>query len=442
MTTPVHVAIPSRSRGLGASLRIGFVVFGGMIALQSSSSLDLVKVGYLLGTVVCLVGALVSLVRRTATPARFQTAWLVASAALLALLALSFFVARANGTGVTEWLRDGASYALFASAPVLALDARSVPRRTLVAMLVTAGLLGAVSWGIEWVGRRGIVELPIARLVLPSAGIPGTLYIFAIATALTADRRRNLWAVVAGVVLALFLVTGTRSALLLLLGPAAIALALGRSAATRVVPSLGAHVLVALALVLAFQVSLSFPGVGASSTGPEPGSSPGATSSATSGAVPSVPDVGTHLKTIPNLAANPGADPSVKERVAQYLATWQLFVSSPLVGVGPGHPIEWVNVSGVGQAGATADTPLVLPAKFGLLGVAVFALFAAVYVAMARRLLRRGRSAVALTLLGLGAWILATLPLGFVVEDKGASLGLMLVLAMALHETSSDTLDA
>jgi len=102
-----------------------------------------------------------------------------------------------------------------------------------------------------------------------------------------------------------------------------------------------------------------------------------------------------------------------------------------MVGVGPGHPIEWVDVSGFARTGFTADTPIVLPAKFGLLGVAVFLGFAAAYAVTTRRVLQRERSTpVALTLVGYGVWAVASVPLGFLVEDKGASLALMLLLAL------------
>ena len=69
--------------------------------------------------------------------------WLAASAAIAALIVVSFAVARLNGTPFPDWLRDIAGYALFASVPVFALDAQaSASRRLLVAMLVVADVLG------------------------------------------------------------------------------------------------------------------------------------------------------------------------------------------------------------------------------------------------------------------------------------------------------------
>jgi hypothetical protein len=108
------------------------------------------------------------------------------------------------------------------------------------------------------------------------------------------------------------------------------------------------------------------------------------------------------------------------------------------VGVGPGHPIEWVNVSGHVRTGFIADTPLVLPAKFGVLGIFVFLGAAVTYASTARTAMRKGRrSGITLTLVGYGAWTIVTIPLGFIVEDKGASLALMMLLALAFQDCES-----
>jgi hypothetical protein len=405
-----------------------------MIALQSSQTLDATKIAYLVGTVLCLLGALAALWAARRTQAlRLTGPWIAASAALAALVVLSFLVARAQGTPLTDWVRDVAAYALFAAVPIFALDGQaSTSHKLLVGLLVVAGLLGGLSWAVEWLGRRHILELPLARLVFPSGQLPGMLYLFAMATALTTRQRRAVWVMLAGVILGLFLLTGTRASLLLLVGPLAMTALAGRARFGSSVRSIASHAAVAFAIVLAFQLALALPVVlGVGRTPGEPGSS--------GVPAPSVPNVlGDRYGSLPGVVGNLGSDASYKERVAQYQAAWALFVSSPVVGVGPGHSINWVDISGYRRTGFTADTPLVMPAKFGLLGILVFLAAAAAYSLTTRTALRRYRgSGITLTLVGYGVWMIFSLPLGFPIEDKGASLALMLLLALAFAQSAA-----
>lgn len=411
--------------------RIAFILFGGMVALQSSPTLNAPKIVYLVGTVLCLVGALAVVWGARRTPeVRLSAPWIAASAALAALIAMSFLVARADGTSITNWVRDVAAYALFAAVPVFALDGQAFTSpKLLVGMLVLAGLLGGLSWAVEWLSRREIVELPIARLVFPGSQLPGMLYLLAMATALTAVRRRAAWVVLAGVILGLFLITGTRASLLLLVGPLAMAATAGWTHIRSSLSSIAGHGVVAVAVVLAFQLALALPVVlGLGRTPGEPGSS--------ASPAPSIPAVlGDRFGTLPGVLGNPASDASFEERVAQYEAAWALLVSSPIVGVGPGHAIEWFDISGYKRTEFTADTPLVMPAKFGLLGVLVFLGAAVAYGSTVRTALRRNRrSGITLTLVGYAMWTIVGLPLGFPIEDKGASLALILVLALAFAE--------
>jgi O-antigen ligase len=129
------------------------------------------------------------------------------------------------------------------------------------------------------------------------------------------------------------------------------------------------------------------------------------------------------------------SDPSLTERVAQYSAAWQLFLSSPVIGVGPGHSIEWTNVSGISRREFTADTPLVLPAKFGVVGTIVVLLLVIAYLRLAvRRGRREGWNAGQLALLGYGVFAVVSLPLGMPLEDKAFSFGLTALVAFALIE--------
>jgi hypothetical protein len=405
-----------------------------MVALQSSPTLDATKVAYLLGTVACLIGAVAAVWGARGTPeVRQGIPWIASSAVLAVLLGVSFLVARANGTSITAWIRDVAAYALFGAVPFFALDGQaSASRKVLTGMLMVAGILGGVSWAVEWLGRRDILELPIARLVFPSPALPGMLYLFAMAGALTATRRRGAWVVLAGLILGLFLLTGTRSALLFLIGPLAMATLAGWARIRSSLTYLAGHAAVAVAVVVVFQGALTLPTVlGPGLPSGEPGSSMLPT--------PTAPNVlGDRFGSLPGVLGNPASDASFRERFAQYEAAWELFVSSPILGVGPGHSIDWIDVSGYPRTGFTADTPLVVPAKFGVLGILVFLGAALAYGLNVRTALKQDRrSGISLTLVGYGVLAVVGLPLGFLFEDKGASLALILLLALAFAESAS-----
>jgi O-antigen ligase len=301
-----------------------------------------------------------------------------------------------------------------------------------VAALVVLGLFGGISWAVEWVDRRQIADLPLDRLLFPSAFVPATLYVFASASAFVARRRWLFWVATASVSLAFFLMTGTRSSLLMLSAPLGMAVFVGwrhwRSSAAVLL----AHLAIAAAIVLAFQVALtSVPATARPDAGSPGQSVPGS---------PSADPLTGRLGTIPDLVESPASDPSMRERVAQYRAAWALFAGSPFIGVGPGHPIVWTDVSGNVQSGWTADTPLVVAAKFGFAGIAVFIAFAISYWAILRTAVVRNRgAAVTLALIGYGVWLILSLPLGFLIEDKGASLGLILLLALAFDHVAAES---
>jgi hypothetical protein len=428
-------------RSIDGRARAGFVIFGGMIALQSSQEIDVWKLAYLVGATLALAGTALAIWRRRDEPdVRGARSWLVGSAGLVGLVAVSFLVARANGTALTPWLRDSITYLLVATVPLFALDlGASASRETIVRMLLVAGLLGGLSWAVEWLNRRDIIELPLTRLLFPSPQLPAMLYMFAFASAVHARRAGLAWGLLAGLVFGLFLVTGTRSSLLFLAGPlaiAAIAAFAGRTYLTSAARWAIVQGAAAVGVVLLFQVTL------AAVIPPPSQPPPAATGSGapTVSAPPARPDViGTRWGSLPGLLDQPARDDSISERVAQYRATAALIAASPLLGKGPGLAIDWTDISGFARSAFTADTPLVFPAKFGLLGVvALFPLLVA-YLGLLRRLLRLPDrpSVVGLTLAGYAAASIAALPLGFLLEDKGTSLALILVLGLAFNELRS-----
>jgi O-antigen ligase len=121
-------------------------------------------------------------------------------------------------------------------------------------------------------------------------------------------------------------------------------------------------------------------------------------------------------------------DGSFLERAQAYATAKAVFLQSPLVGVGPGHAFT----GGLSHShySTSLDTPWLVPAKLGLLGVAALIFYlASVLVCMAR--IRRGAGGMEILTVGRGwfAILLFLTPFGPWVEDRGFALALALFVA-------------
>lgn len=411
------------------ALGIAIFVAGGLLVFQSSDSLEASKVIYMLATLVAVAAAITRLVgeRAEVLAEPMLLSWLTVSLAFGSLLVISFPVASAAGTPVTSWLRDAAPYAMFAFAPILAVDGRSLPRRFFVTLLIAGGTLASVSFAIEWLGIRRILELPIDRLILPTGILAATLVAYAAARAVL-GRPYARWVVLGGTILGLFFVTATRSTLLLIAVPCAVALLAPRGGGhtLRVV---GGTLAVALSVPLLFSVVVfQIPELinSALTAGASESLPPGV-----SGATPRPNPIGDRIQSIGSAIAEPGSDASFSERIAQTQAAWDVFKDRPLVGSGPGHMIEWTSASQGPQVGFTLDTPLLYLAKFGIIGVAVLAWLVAVYLATLRHYRSGGPAITFLTLAGFATVFVIAGLLNSPFEDKGLSFATLLVLGAA-----------
>lgn len=415
------------------------VVVGGLFALQSSNNLDAMKLAYLLLVGAAVAGAAVSARWWLADQrAAIATPWLITSCAYAVLVVVSAAVSRTRGTPTDLWLRDAASYALFAAALLVALAcARSASRRWIIVVFAICGALASVSFTIEWLGRRDIAHLPIDRIVLPSGSLASGLVALASALAITAALRRGWWAAAAGVVLGLFFITGTRSTLLLLAVPIGVSLVAGRPW-QRGVQTVLTSGMVAAAIFVATQSGIaiangSFPlHLGPSTNTISP--SPNATSQPWPTATPNN-ELSGRINGIGRLIADPGSDPSLQSRWAQTEEAWRAFLTSPIVGVGAGYSFEWTEAPGGTHKGFSMDTPLVYLAKFGLIGLIPLASFVAAYAWLAIQLRRCGprASSELLIVVGYAIVLVIAVALGAPIEDKGTSFALIFVVAVGAH---------
>jgi hypothetical protein len=399
---------------LDGRVRLPFLVFGGLLALQSSQDVNLLKVLYLAGVGIALAGS----VRRLEAAAADKglrsvktRPLIVVSALLLAMIGLSFPLAMAYGTSPDAWLRDGSAYLLFAAAIVVGVDAAaSYSSRAIVWLLVVAGLISTLSFTVQWVGSgwRGLADLPLQRLVLSSFFLPAAIFTYASVRSVFNGARASIpWVACAGIVAALMLVTGTRSSLLLAIGPAA-GLWFYRKKGHRVearLLTLGALLAIGIVAFLQF----------------------GAIGGDTSRLL-------ARFESIGSLLGNPGSDPSLLDRLAQTNAGLQAFLSAPITGVGAGHLFRWQDGIGLARESFILDAPTAFPAKFGLTGMVVA-------VAAAVLMIRWPRASASRSPVAAAAWtgfmaLCATwfLLFGSPWEDKGFSLAVALLIALVSRD--------
>jgi hypothetical protein len=393
--------------------RIVFVVFGGLLALQSSQSLSAIKVAYLAGVGVALVAALAQRRRADAAAVAQLNPLLRMSGLFFALILVSAVPAFAKGTPPTAWLRDVAPYLLFAAVPILALDVGATTSRTLlVRLFAVAGILASISFMVEWLDRRHFANLHVSRIVLPSGALATALFCYAVSRVLHGSRGRIPWFALSVFLVSIELVTGTRSSLVVLASLPVIALGARRATPKRLRRLLAFVVVFAAAVSISAQVVAKLAGA---DTGP---------------AVQ-------RLESIFQPGATFTSDASFRERKIQTHRAWADFRSDPVFGAGPGHTFIWLDQFGKRHDSFTIDSPLAFLAKFGLLGLAVLLAAAGSVVVFLRRFAMTSPEASVLraALMGYAAVWLVFLPLGLPFEDKGFGLGLLFLLALAVAVT-------
>jgi hypothetical protein len=133
-----------------------------------------------------------------------------------------------------------------------------------------------------------------------------------------------------------------------------------------------------------------------------------------------------------------GQDVSMQERLSQTRAVWAVFLTSPIVGGGLGVSIPWTDPRGVYHTdnAFTADTPILVFAKFGLLGSLLLVALGWAVITTVRSLGRGGRATRDswLATIAFASALVVLMPFGWQLEDKGTALAVVLVLAFGLVE--------
>jgi len=400
--------------------RMAILTLGGILVLQSSDVLDLPKLIYLV-LAVAVVASAAWRVRGLSGTLAFgaMRGLLVAMIGLLAVIAISLPVAAAHGVAAPAWLRDAASYGLFAIAPLVALDAHDqVDRRWILALILVVGGTATVSYTLAWLDLRSIFAGPVERLVLPSGALASMFFVVTTSYSFRASRHRHLWALAAGVTLGLFLIIGTRGRLPFVLLPVVLGILSGggmRATLQRWAVQYAAAAAVVLAVPILQGLSVS------------PSTTP---------AEQPTEVLGRRLGSVDDLVTDPGGDASMRERISQTVGAWNVFTVSPILGAGPGLEVGWIDYAGEPQRGYALDSPLMLLAKFGIGGLVVAMLWLLAFGRFVKDVPRRVRGSPEWLVLSGEIVVLAYASLfSPPMQDKGTAFALMMVLALLASRT-------
>jgi hypothetical protein len=390
------------------STRFAVVVGGGLFVLGTSDQLDPPKAAYLGWVALSVVLAIANVaacldVRRTAD----LRPLVAASCAVGGAVTLAVLVALWTGTPFIDSMRDASAYGLVVVAPFLAWDgSRSRLGQHMEAVIVVAGLIASIGFSVEFLGRRGIADLPLASFGYSSGTLASLLFMVAVASLLCGHRRRLLWASLAAVVVSLLFVTGTRSTLVLLVGPIAMVI-VGSRGFARLARLAGAAIVVGAIGVAIFFLTLQT----------------------------SVIDLRLltgRIAELGSFASNPSADQSFVLRATQASVALSRLAGSPVFGIGLGSTFHWTGLGGEPYTSFNIDTGLSVAAKFGFVGLAMLGVAVTGVLAFYRRLRFRVPARVRLTFVGFAVVTVLWLPLGNPLEDKGFGLALAMLFAWIL----------
>lgn len=392
--------------------RFAIVIAGGLFVLGTSGRLDDPKLLYLVWVAICAVLAVARTARTPAFLSGLDARGLfAASFALWMAIGLSLAVAMFAGTPMLDSVRDAAPYGLLAVAPLLAPDvARSSLGPYMPSVAAIAGLIASIGFAVDFLSRRGLAEIPLV-VGTGSVMLSAFALVVAIAALLSRSPRPMLWAMVAAVVAFLLFVTGTRSAFVLLVGPAAMVFA-GAGRVARLGRLTGAVVVVGT-VVLGFSLA------------------------AVQGSMIDIGRVTDRLGSILGLATDLAADQSYIERARQVGAASSALTASPVAGVGLGYRFEWARFTGESVPSYTIDTGLSTAAKFGFVGLSLLGVATTSVFYSYRKLRHQLSQHVRLSFVGFVAVSIAMLPLGNPFEDKGFGLAVGILIAWMIASAES-----
>ncbi|MBF4614147.1 O-antigen ligase family protein [Curtobacterium sp. VKM Ac-1376] len=338
------------------------------------------------------------------------------------LLLLLLWSARliSGGVAIEDWIRDALNYILFPVALLIGADAGTSLRRGFVGKVVLiVGVFGAFTFMETWLARRSGEMLGYEQVGLASSFVPLTSICLCLAVFFAGERWRGAALLLALGQMVLLAVSGGRTvwiycvtALLASFLAAAVPLGvrLGRAAV-----ALGATL---FGVTVVFSLSTAIGG---------------GIANARIASLKTLADGG-----VQSLLA----DGSAIERIRAYQWTAAIWQEHPLIGRGLGYTFPSVTTGNFNAGIYTLDTPIVVLAKFGVLGtLLILAAIAVLWWTL--RVGSGGDRTGRAFLITLTIVVLVLVPNGFPIENRGFDLlvcmGVAYVLAAGTRSSPSST---
>jgi hypothetical protein len=387
-------------------LRVAVVVGGGLLVLGATTDVGPSKILYFAAFLFC---AVISAYRLTADPPTwigpFRPVFIIGGV-LLACLLLAVIANPVDD--LTTVLRTSFLYLMIPIAPIIGIDAgRDAHGRTVMRWIAVIGTIAAIGFAADWLDRRGVSSLSFGRFVVSSLILPALAFALCLVrAAYSRGFARALWLAPVAIIPCAMLATGTRTNLVLFVALLGV---LGTAAKLRVTPG-KALVVVAVGAAL---ITLIFPPL-VNAVIAQPGF------------------IEARMRLVLEaFGGGVASDQSFAMRNEQYFYTAQWISESPWFGKGPGFspPIP-------------LDTPLAIVLRIGLVGTVALVLFLGSLLLASRTSARQyGYTFMHTTVTGVGIVVIAVLPFGPVVEDRGFAFMLVL-LTMGLTACIQNSVDA
>jgi O-antigen ligase len=409
----VTVALPFMALPLliaRASIRLAAVVLGALAVFQSSQEVGPAKFTYVGVAGLCMAISATRIWKAQHPSLQILRPLIPATVALAAIIGVSGIVAHAGGVNADDWARDVLPYLLLVILPIVGADAAlDTPPGWLEAFIGVLSVMGAVGITLDWLQRRDVSSLGVGRILLSTTVLVALGFSLAITRA-GLGPRRIAWLLVALSIMAALLLSGSRANLVLLVVIAGVVGA-GRKARIRVASA------TRIGIAIGIGVTLLLPWAAAR--------------------VIDDPQFVTSRVRAAQLVltGHADSDQSFDERRLSYgWATSQLR-AHPWMGTGPGFRYFRGRLY-ADEGHFTLDTPFITPAKFGLVGTAVIVAYLVALVLCVHRSRRLiGYRPTHTVARGWATILIALLPFGSSLEDKGFAISVMLLIALVTAQT-------
>jgi hypothetical protein len=402
----VTVAVPFTALPLlmaRASYRLAAVVLGALVVFQSSREVGPAKFTYMAVAGACMVISAIRIWKAQDPALQILRPLVPATLALAAVIGVSGVVAQTGGTNIGDWARDVLPYALLVILPIVGADAAlDTTPGWLEAFIGLLGVTGAVGITLDWLHRRDVSNLGVGRVLLSTTVLVALGFSLAITRAGLGPKRVG-WLLAGLSILAAFLLSGSRASLVLV---AAIVGVVGARHKARIrlasATRIGIAIAIGVTLVLPWAASKVI-------------------------ADPDFIQSRVHSAQLV-VTGHADRDQSFEERRMSYVWATGQVRQHPWLGTGPGYRYPGGHF--------TLDTPFITPAKFGVVGTAVIVSYLGALVLCVHRSRKWiGYLTIHTAARGWAAVLLALVPFGSWLEDKGFAISVTLLIAVVTTQT-------